>query len=198
MKKISEGISMEREQQTLEIERQFIRGEVIFTIYENEADLFAIVRVKIHDTNENYEEKEIVMQGHFAGLQAGVLYEFFGELYDHPNFGLQYKVHAYETYIPKTGDGLIQYLSSDLFPGVGKKTAESIVNLLGDNAIKEIIDNPNVLFNIPHMRKKTAQTLTEILKENQGFERVAVELTSYGSSLKRAQQLYAIYEEKTI
>src|SRR5690625_3815747 len=161
MKKISEGISMEREQQTLEIERQFIRGEVIFTIYENEADLFAIVRVKIHETNENYEEAEIIMQGHFAGLQAGVLYEFFGELYDHPNFGLQYKVSSYETYIPKTGDGLIHYLSSDLFPGVGQRTAKAIVNMLGDDAIEQIIDQPNALFKIPHMRKKTAEMLID-------------------------------------
>ncbi len=189
---------MNQNEPIIETERGFIKGEIMFTIFENKADQFAIAKIKIHDTNEPYEEKEIVGKGHFAHLQQGTIYQFFGNLHKHSSYGLQYNVVAYESYVPKTSEGLIQYLSSDLFPGVGKKTAQSIVELLGDNAITEILEDPDTLFNIRHMKKKTIKTFISNLQENQGFEQVAVLLTSYGISLKMAQQLYSIYKEKTL
>src|SRR5690625_1639009 len=145
---------MEIDQLTESGDRSFIKGEILFTIYENEADQFIIAKIKIHDTNEDYEEKEIVGKGYFANLQPGVLYQFFGAIDRHPSFGLQYKVDSYQTFVPKTTEGLIQYLSSDLFHGVGKKTAESIVQLLWENAITKILDNSDVLFKIQYLIKK--------------------------------------------
>src|SRR5690625_756617 len=189
---------MELEQLTELEERRYIKGEILFTIYENEADQFTIAKIKIHDTNEEYEEKEIVGKGYFANLQPGIIYQFFGSLDRHPSFGIQYKVDSYQTYVPKTTEGLIHYLSSDLFHGIGKKTAESIVHLLGENAITKILDNPDVLFKIPYLNKKTIVSLVETLRENQGFEQVAIHLTSYGISLKMAQQLNKIYQEETM
>src|SRR5690625_2403141 len=105
---------MELEQLTELEERRYIKGEILFTIYENEADQFTIAKIKIHDTNEEYEEKEIVGKGYFANLQPGIIYQFFGSLDRHPSFGIQYKVDSYQTYVPKTTEGLIHYLSSDL------------------------------------------------------------------------------------
>ncbi len=43
--------------------------------------------------------------------------------------------------MPQTKEAIISYLSSDLFKGVGKKTAQNIVNTLGDNAINDILDD---------------------------------------------------------
>src|SRR5690625_446218 len=185
----SEVLLMDMEQPTELEERRYIKGEILFTIYENESDQFTIAKIKIHDTNEAYEEKEIVGKGYFANLQPGVLYQFFGALDRHPSFGIQYKVDSYQTFVPKTTEGLIHYLSSDLFHGVGKKTAQSIVALLGENAIVKILENPDVLFKIPRLKKKTIQSLVETLRENQGSEQVAIQLTSYGIILKMAQQL---------
>ena len=183
---------------TNQTERGFIKGEIMFTIFASKSDQFVIAKIKIHDTNEPYEENEIVAKGHFSHLQEGTIYEFFGSLHEHSSYGLQYNVEAYQSYVPKTEDGLIHYLSSDLFPGVGKKTAESIVELLGENAISKILKDPDVLFNVRHMKKKTIKSFTTTLQENQGFEQVAVHLTTYGISLKMAQQLYNLYKEKTL
>ena len=47
--------------------------------------------------------------------------------------------------MPQTKEAIISYLSSDLFKGVGKKTAQNIVNTLGDNAINDILDDHSVL-----------------------------------------------------
>ena len=177
---------------------RYIRGEIIFTIYENSVDHFTIAKIKIHDTNEEYSEKEIVAKGNFLGLQKGVIYEFHGELTNHPKFGLQYDIKSYQTFVPETKDAVITYLSSDLFPGVGKKTAQKIVRHLGEQAITKILNNPEALDEVPNMSKKVKQSLYENLHENQGFERVAVEVTKYGIGLKMAQTLYRFYKEETL
>src|SRR5690625_103343 len=89
-------------------EQLFIKGEVIFTIYENVNEHFSIAKIKIHDTNEDYKEKEIVAKGHFIKLQNGVVYQFFGQLVSHQKFGLQYDVHSYQTFVPETKEAVIQ------------------------------------------------------------------------------------------
>ncbi|MDI5789943.1 hypothetical protein PO124_20760 [Bacillus licheniformis] len=49
---------------------------------------------------------------------------------------------------------MIQYLASDLFEGIGKKTAEEIVNKLGEGAINKILSDGAVLYDVPKLSKK--------------------------------------------
>lgn len=176
----------------------FIQGEIVFTIYENAQEHFSIAKIKIHDTNEMYKEKEIVGKGHFINLQKGVIYQFYGQLTHHAKFGLQYDITSYQTFVPETEEAVIAYLSSDIFQGIGKKTAQSIVEYLGEHAIKKILDDPNVLNDLAHLNKKVKENLISTLQENQGFEAVAVALTRYGIGLKMAQVLYKQYGEETL
>lgn len=180
-----------------EEERGFIKGEILFTIFENEAEHFSIAKLKISDTNEPIKEKEIVGKGYFANLQEGSTYFFYGKLINHPKFGMQYEVDSFETFVPATKDGLISYLSSDLFPGIGVKIAESIVNRFGEDAINEILKNPKEVYQIPHLNNKTASNLISVIQSNQGFEQVVIQLSKFGIGLKMAQQLYNTYKEDT-
>src|SRR5699024_2514037 len=134
-----------------EEERGFIKGEILFTIFENEAEHFSIAKIKVNDTNESFDEKEIVGKGYFANLQEGNTYRFYGKLIKHHKFGLQYDVDSFETFVPATEDGLISYLSSDLFPGIGKKIAKSIVDKFGEDAINEILDRKSTRLNSSHV-----------------------------------------------
>lgn len=181
-----------------EEERGFIKGEILFTIFENEAEHFSIAKLKVSDTNEPFKEKEIVGKGYFANLQEGSTYFFYGKLIKHPKFGMQYDVDSFETFVPATKDGLISYLSSDLFPGIGAKIAESIVDRFGEDAINEILKNPKEVYQIPHLNNKTAANLISVIQSNQGFEKVVIQLSKYGIGLKMAQQLYNTYKEETI
>src|SRR5690625_997826 len=190
---------MEKEKPQEQMEEQgFIKGEIMFTIFENVEEHFTIAKIKIHDTNEAYSDKEIVGKGYFSNLQQGVVYLFYGKLDNHPKFGLQYQIDAYKTFVPETKEAVISYLSSDLFYGIGQKTARSIVQKLGNNAVEKILKDPSVLQQIPYLKKKTIQSLVKTLQENQGFEQIAVQLTRYGIGLKMAQVLYQTYREETI
>lgn len=179
-------------------EKKFIRGEMIFTIYEDKNSNFAIIKVKINHTTEDFNQQEIVCKGEFTQLQKGVLYDFYGNLITHPKFGIQYDVEGYRTYIPETKDAVITYLSSDLFPGIGKRTSAKIVSALGEQAINAILNDPSVLDQVSNVSEKVKKNLVETLQENQGLEFVAVELAKYGISLTMAQTLFLNYKETTL
>ncbi|UJL44927.1 ATP-dependent RecD-like DNA helicase [Virgibacillus sp. NKC19-16] len=179
-------------------EKGYIKGELLYMIFHNEKEHFSIAKINVQDTNEEYKEKEIVAKGYFSNLQTQTAYYFYGDFERHPKFGLQYKVLSYQTYIPDTKDGLIAYLSSDLFYGVGKKTASRIVKHLGEGAVSKILNNSDVLADVPGLKQETADILAKSLQENQGFEQIVVYLSKYGIGLKMAQKIFQEYKEDAI
>ncbi|MEN2765895.1 SF1B family DNA helicase RecD2 [Ornithinibacillus xuwenensis] len=187
---------MENEQ-NMEIE-EYIKGELLYTIFHNDIEHFSIAKVKILETNVKYDEKEIVIKGYFSNLQEGTVYRFIGQVEKHPKFGTQYNVSSYHTFIPDTKDGLISYLSSDMFYGIGKKTAKKVVEHLGESAVSKILNDPNILSSIPGLKKEAATTITKTLQENQGFEHVVVFLAKYNIGLKMAQKIYEQYKDEAI
>lgn len=177
---------------------RFIKGEWLHTIFQNEAEQFAIAKIRVVDTNEELNEKEIVVKGYMAGLQPGETYVFFGRLITHAKFGMQYQVDRYQTFIPDTEEGLAEYLASDLFFGVGIKTATKIIRQLGMNAIEKILQNEEVLKEVPGLGEDTARGLARTLRENQGFERVVIYLAKHDIGLKLAQRIYKQYRDEAV
>ncbi|MDL4841449.1 SF1B family DNA helicase RecD2 [Aquibacillus rhizosphaerae] len=181
------------------IERNsFIKGELVHTIFENEAEHFSIAKIKILDTNEAFEESEMVIKGYFTRLDPSEIYLFYGSVIEHKKFGKQYQVDHYQRFVPDTKDGLVAYLSSDLFYGIGKKTAEKIVDYLGETAVSKILNDSSVLDKVPGLTKDRAAQLKQGLKEHQGFEHVVVHLSKYGFGLKMAQKIYQAYKQDAI
>ncbi|CQR46933.1 ATP-dependent RecD-like DNA helicase [Paraliobacillus sp. PM-2] len=179
-------------------EDRYIKGELIHTIFSNQQEHFSIAKIKVLDTNESFADNELVIKGYFSELAIGEPYIFQGHFVDHKKFGRQYQVEHYRRFIPDTKEGLIAYLSSDLFHGIGKKLAQRIVEKLGDTAISKILKDGSVLDSIKGLTKEKAENLTRSLQEHQGFEHIVIHLAQYGFGLKMAQKIYATYQEKAI
>lgn len=104
----------------------------------------------------------------------------------------------YNRVLPETKDGLIHYLSSDLFHGIGKRTAERIVDQLGEQAISFILEDRAALDKVPKLTKEKADQLYNSLKEHQGFEHVMIHLSQYGFGLKLSQKIYEVFKDQTL
>ena len=72
-------------------------------------------------------------------------YTLEGEFVKDPKFGLQFKFNSFNRKGFETPYGIINYLSSDLFPGVGLKAATQVVEVLGVDAIEKIKKDPTCL-----------------------------------------------------
>ena len=139
--------------------KSFIKGEFKKNIFVSDKG-YTIGLIKVKETNdeevEYYLGKTITFTGYFDDLKTDETYIMYGISLDHPRYGFQYDVNSYEKVMPNDKDGIIEFLSSDLFKGVGETLATSIVEKLGNDAIRKISENPEVLFNIPKLSKEKA------------------------------------------
>uniref|UniRef100_UPI003C6CE1FE YrrC family ATP-dependent DNA helicase n=2 Tax=Bacilli TaxID=91061 RepID=UPI003C6CE1FE len=117
---------------------KYLKGRPIVTIFHNDQNLYTVMRIRVEETNDEYDDKEAVVTGYFPAIHEQETYVFFGEFTEHPKFGPQFQATHFRKDLPQSKQGIITYLSSDLFKGIGKKIAESIVDTLGENAITKI------------------------------------------------------------
>lgn len=181
-----------------EVNKLFILGRPIVSIFHNDSNMYSIVRVKIQETNLQYNEKEIIVVGYFPKLNDDELYRFTGTMKSHPKYGLQFQVETFVKEVPATEQGIIHYLSSDLFPGIGRKTAEIIVEKLGVDAIKKIMDDPEALDAVPRLNDEKKMTIKQTLEQNLGLEKIMIQLNDWGFGPQLAMKIYQTYREETI
>ncbi|WKB36860.1 ATP-dependent RecD-like DNA helicase [Terrilactibacillus sp. S3-3] len=161
-------------------EHKFVKGEPVRIIFQNTDNAYTVMIVKIYETNEPIEEKDLTVVGFFPTIHLHEMYHFSGKLKIHPRYGKQYEADHYRKLLPHSKSGVIQYLSGDLFPGIGEKTAKKIVDTLGENAISRILDNPDCLKEVDKLGEDKAAFITNILMENEGLEKILIGLSDYG------------------
>lgn len=181
-----------------QIEEKFIIGEVAAVYFSNPSNFYKVMLVFIQETNTTYEEKKIVVTGNFGQIQEGDTYQFYGKLTDHPRYGLQFNADRYAKEQPSTASAVIAYLSSKRFKGIGEKTAEKIVDTLGEDCLDTLLDQPDRLSQVPGLNKEKRKMIIDVLKEEQGMQRIILTLNKYGIGNQLAYKIYARYEEQTL
>lgn len=178
-------------------EELYITGEVLAIFFSNPSNFYKVMLIKIEDTNADYPDDEITITGNFGRVQEGSSYKFYGSLTSHPKYGIQFKVDRYETSQPSSSESLVQYLSSTQFKGIGQKTAEKIVDELGENCIDSIVADHNVLNRVDGLSKKQKETLVDVLSNEYGMQKMILQLNRFGIDNTLAFRIYGKYEERT-
>ncbi len=178
----------------------FIRGNYRKSIYSNDQG-YTIGLFKVRDTNDDemkdFINKTITFTGYFCDLNEDDTYFFYGELVEHPKYGIQYQVNSYEKIKPDNVEGIIEFLSSSLFPGIGQKQAEKIVQTLGKETLDKIIDNRANLDLVPGLSTKKADLIYNILSKNEEGHKTTVYLTEIGFNMQDAFSIYNTYKSDT-
>ncbi|HFI0303043.1 TPA: ATP-dependent RecD-like DNA helicase [Streptococcus suis] len=172
-------------------------GTIDRIIFENPSNFYKILLLEIEETNADYDDYEIIVTGTIADVIEGEDYRFYGNLVTHPKYGQQLKISRYERSKP-TASGLVKYFSSDHFKGIGRKTAEKIVQLYGEDTIDKILAEPEKLTQITGLSSKNQQAFVEKLRLNYGTEMILSKLAEYGIPNKLAFQIQDQYKEKTL
>ncbi|MCC9752327.1 ATP-dependent RecD-like DNA helicase, partial [Streptococcus agalactiae] len=166
-------------------------------IFENASNFFKILLLEIEDTDSDFDDVEVIITGTMADVIEGEEYTFWGTLTQHPKYGEQLQSVRYERAKPTSG-GLVKYFSSEQFKGIGKKTAQRIVELYGDNTIDKILESPEQLSTISGLSKINREAFIAKLKLNYGTEQVLAKLAEYGLSNRAAIQIFDHYKEESL
>lgn len=118
--------------------------------------------------------------GRADGPVAGLRVRLTGRWNQNAAHGLQFEFEDVEVLPPDDRAGLVKYLASDRFPGVGEKLAERIVDKLGLSAIDEILAHPEKLADIRGLHANVRDALVQAALVEHGTARVTSFLRTLG------------------
>ena len=99
-------------------------------------------------------------------------YVLEGEFIRDSNYGLQFKINSYKRKLIANEEGIISYLSSEMFPGIGPKIAKIIIENIGEDCLLKIKNDPHILDSINLTDKQKHVIITGIISDEQNQENV--------------------------
>ncbi|MED5403694.1 MAG: ATP-dependent RecD-like DNA helicase [SAR324 cluster bacterium] len=110
---------------------------------------------------------------------------------NHKVYGRQFSIREFMPVEPTSVEGMVRYLSSEVFKGIGEKTAQHIVNKFGKDTFKIIDSSPELLSKVKGVRKKQQKSLLAAWDEQRGLRDVMTFLRGVGISHSYAQRIFA-------
>lgn len=157
-----------------------------------EATLTGVVRRFIYRAGDFgiFRLDDTIALGEVPGVNEGDKLTVTGKWETHPKFGRQLRVKSWEKPLPSTKEAAAEFLSSGLIKGVGPATAQSIVEVLGPDAVEKILDSPELLKTVKGIGRKKAPEIARQIQETYQVQRVMSELIKLGLSCKVALKAY--------
>lgn len=178
----------------------FIKGNFKKYIFRSDKG-YSVGLFKIKDASleyEHFKNKTVTFTGYFADLNESDIYIFNGDFTLHERYGEQFSVTSYEITLPNEKDNVIDFLSSNLFPGIGEGMATSIVKVLGDDALDKILNDNTCLSLVPRLSKKKQDIIIENLNKYENSYKTIVELNKCGFKAKDSILINNKYKSMTL
>lgn len=171
-----------------------LHAKYIMPIFRNEQSGFTVAKFRLYDG----DEKEFISTGIFYDLQTDVIYTLHGTYIEHNKYGMQFKTETYEQMRPNDSESLIRYFSSPLFPGIGKQTATSIIEILGEDAIQKIQEDESVLLQVPKLNDRKRASIIEGIHIGEEVDDPVNFFSKLGLGMKTIMKIEAAYGEESI
>ncbi len=170
----------------------YIKGNFRKYIYKSEKG-YTVGLIKIKETDLSINTNTITFTGYFDDLNETDIYLLNGNIVNHDKYGNQFNVTSYEIVLPEDKDHIIDFLSSEIFKGIGEKKASKIVDHLGLNCLTLILENKDLLLEVPTVTKKQQETIYNSLLEYKTSYDKMLNLTKIGFSMKDALKIEKYY-----
>lgn len=174
-----------------------IKGKLSKIIFHNNQNGYTVGLLKVKESDiENLVNKTVTFTGSLPDLNEIDTYVMTGSLTNHEKYGSQFQVKSINRIMPQETDAMIDILSSNLFKGIGKKTAEKLVSVFKEKTFDVILNDTSNLLLIPGISEKQAKTLKEALKQYQGSYEDILMLNKLGFSTSESMKIYHYYKDK--
>ncbi len=110
----------------------------------------------------------------------GLRLRLLGRWIEHKAHGVQFEFESAEVLPPIGREGVVKYLSSDRFPGIGEKLAQRIVDALGPDAFTIILENPDRLATVRGLRPAIRAGLVAAVSAEYGTHKAQAFLRGLG------------------
>lgn len=171
----------------------FVTGEFRKDIFcGTNGYLVALFKVKDTDLLE-YKNKTITVVGNFLENREFDTFKLYGHLVEHNKFGEQFNVVKYEKLKKEGKENIVNFLSSDLFKGIGITKAVNIYKKFKDESLDIIKNNSEKLFEVKGISIKDVNVLHDTLISYENTYNNILKLTDIGFSMSDALKITNIY-----
>ncbi len=172
-----------------------LNGKITYILFRNDSNYYTVAKFMINEENERH----ITITGTFPEVEEDVLYNIQGYYVEHPKYGVQFKVESLEKPLPNEREGIIRYLSSSKFPGIGKKMAEKIVEVLGEECLSEIKDDPDCLLRVERISKKQYDSIVKgIQEDDDGLQELVSFMNIHGIGMRNLIRINQKYGKEAL
>ena len=171
-----------------------LEGTVKSITFHSPQNGFTVLRI-IDSSNK----KVVVVTGTLPELSVGENLRFEGEWGRHPKFGEQFKAMHFEI-VETQNNNLAAYLGSGLFPGIGPKTAQAIVDAFGED-LRDILDYEPDRFRAKKIKGLSAAKVEQFLaswQENRHSRETLLFLYNHDITGSTAKKLWMKFGQDTI
>lgn len=163
-----------------------ISGYVEHIIYQNPENGYTVMELM-------GDEAGITCVGSCRGLSEGETIEATGEYAEHPMYGRQFKIIAYQTVAPRDRVSMERYLGSGAIKGIGAALAARIVKKFGDDTFRIIEEEPERLAEVKGISQNKAREIASQMEEKRDLRDALIYLQQFGISNTLALRIYDNY-----
>ena len=176
-----------------------VKGIISRVIYHNEENGYTVASLLLEIDGKEKSKKNKIL-----GKTISIVgcfdrepieeeqYEVTGEYKVNPKFGLQFQFTSFKRLELTSYMGIVSYLSSEIFPGIGVKIAKKVVEKLGSDCLKLIKANSNVLDDCGLTPTQKSSIIQGLKKESINHESL-IFLLDHGISLPMANKILSAF-----
>lgn len=168
-----------------------IKGTVEEITFYNQDNGYTVMEISCGN-------EAVTVVGNFSQLAVGSQIEASGEWTVHPSYGRQFKADTLTETLPQDAAGILRYLSSGIIKGVGRATAEKIVNAFGSESFDVIEKDVDRLSSIKGISKPAARKIQRSFIEKFASRQTIEGLKQKGLTHKEAFDAYNFFHENAV
>ncbi|MBR4124117.1 MAG: ATP-dependent RecD-like DNA helicase [Clostridia bacterium] len=168
----------------------FISGKIQSVVYRNEDNNYSVVKISSGG-------EVLTCVGKFPSANVGERVEIDGTITKNEKYGEQISVNTIKILPPNDEEGIIKYLSSSLFKGIGPTTAKKIVDRFGKDTLTILDLNPLQLAEVKGISKEKALGYAVCYREAKEYEKTIMFLANYNIGTNLAIKIHNKYLDQT-
>lgn len=182
-----------------------ILGIIQKVIYKNEENNYAVVSLKLDYKNPEMKNIQDILITNILTVTCyydrmpikDEEYSYYGEFVD-TKYGLQFKASTSSRPNSDSLTSVVTYLSSDYFPGVGKKIATKIYETLGRTCLNEIRNDRSALDKVEGLSEDLKNLIYNNLIANEEKERTTLSFVEMGFTMAMAKRIASNLSQKEV
>jgi exodeoxyribonuclease V alpha subunit len=169
-----------------------LTAEILDVRYRNPTSGWSVLRCK-----DRAKKREFLATGSSPEIHSGQIYQFDGDWEKHDQYGLQFKFERCLEVEPTDTPSILRYLSSGLFDGVGKATAQKIIDHFGSKTIETLDTQPERLLQVKGLSRKKALAIKKLWQDQRCSKKALAFLFGHGFGLATSQKIFERYGDQT-